>query len=306
MQSLKWCARRAKAERGPLRTKLLALLALAGAAPASAENADFYRGGWRTAAGDPLVYEFVIRGGEVSGIACTYCSDGTTLARIEGTFDEASGLLFTVRHLAPDGSLAAEDHLIAKLGNGGLLVSGTRGDGRKFSETLIKDPRGPTPGGYPQARLPPGSPPVAIVRGAGGGGPPPPYAQPATWRQITDADVTGVWLGFGVGIEKQYFLIRKDGERLFGLACGRCDNPYTMGALDHFQIHSDTLEFDIEHQDWGEGDHVPFVRHVTAHIAMNEMRMDARRDDAPDRPGIVASLVGPISLEATKGNVVGE
>jgi hypothetical protein len=291
-----------------LRARLLALLALVTAAPAAAENADFYRGGWRTVSSEPQVYEFVIRGREVSGIACARCSDGTTLARIEGTFDEKDGLRFTIRHLAPDGSLVAEDHLTARLGPGGLAVSGTLGDGRTFARTMIKDPRGPTPGGYPQVRLPPGSPPVAIVRGAGGGGggPLPPYVQPASWRHISTADVEGVWLGFGIGIEKQYFLIRRDGEQLFGLACGRCDNPYTFGALDHFRIHGDTLEFDIEHQDWGEGDHVPFVRHVTAHIAMNEMRIDARRDDAPDRPGIVASLVGPISLEATRGNVVGE
>ena len=67
-----------------------------------------------------------------------------------------------------------------------------------------------------------------------------------------------------------------------------------------------TLTFDIVHQDWGEGARIPFTRHVTAHIAMNEMRMDARRDDALDRPGIVASLVGPIAIEATRGNVTGE
>ncbi len=39
---------------------------------------------------------------------------------------------------------------------------------------------------------------------------------------------------------------------------------------------------------------------------MNEMRIDARRTDQPDRPGIVASLVGPIALEATRGNAPGE
>ena len=38
---------------------------------------------------------------------------------------------------------------------------------------------------------------------------------------------------------------------------------------------------------------------------MNEMRMDARRPDQTG-PGIVASLVGPIAIEATAGNVVGE
>lgn len=295
----------------PVRFEFLALpsllLALAPATSAAAQSADHYRGGWRTDGGDAQTYEFVIRGSRVSGIACTRCADGTTLARIEGTFDEAEGLAFIVRHVAPDGSLVSEDRARATLSGGTLAVSGTRGDGSPFTHAMIKDPRGPTPGGYPQVRLPPGSPPVTVVRnaGGGGGGPPAPYQQPAPWRQLTAADVVGVWLGFGVGVEKQYFLIRQDGERLFGLACGRCDNPYTMGALENFQIHGDTLEFDIEHQDWGEGDHVPFVRHVTAHIAMNEMRMDARRDDAPDRPGIVASLIGPIAIEATEGNAYG-
>jgi hypothetical protein len=137
------------------------------------------------------------------------------------------------------------------------------------------------------------------------GGPPPTYVQPAPWRRLAADDVTGVWLGFGVGMDKQYFIIRRDGERLFGLACGRCDNPYTHGALQNFRIHGDTLEFDIVHQDWGDGTVLPFNRHVVAHIAMNEMRMDARRPDQTG-PGIVASLVGPISIEATNGNVYGD
>ena len=50
---------------------------------------------------------------------------------------------------------------------------------------------------------------------------------------------------------------------------------------------------------------IPFSRHVVATIAMNEMRMDARRPDQSG-PGIVASLVGPIAIEATRGNVYGE
>ena len=95
---------------------------------------------------------------------------------------------------------------------------------------------------------------------------------------------------------------QEDGTRLFGLACGRCDNPYTHGALENFRIAGDTLEFDIVHQDWGDGTVLPFSRHVVAHIAMNEMRMDARRPDQTG-PGIVASLVGPIAIEATAGNV---
>jgi len=277
-------------------------VALAFAPYASAESADFYRGGWKTEANGRQVYEFVIRGTRVSGVHCTRCSDGTTLARIEGSFDETKGIVFTVRHLKPDGAPGRVDRLEAKLAGERLVITG-----KGIRQEAIRDPRGPAPGGFPQIMLPPGSPKVAAVRPAtGGAGGPPPYVQPGQWRTLAAKDVVGVWLGFGVGRDKQYFLIRSDGGKLFGLACGPCDNPYTMGALDNFAIHGDLLEFDIEHQDWGEGDRLPFARHVSAHIALNELRMDARRDDALDRPGIIASLVGPIALAATAGNVIGD
>jgi hypothetical protein len=278
------------------------------AGTAQAEDADWYRGGWRTDAGDPHVYQFVIDGSRVSGVYCTHCADGTTLAPIEGTFDPGQGIVFAIRHLHLDGSPATTEQAQAVLQDGKLMVRRTRA-GQAFEHAAIKDPRGPTPGPYVQSILPPDAPPVPVLRapagGGGGGGPPPPYVPPAPWRQLTADDVVGVWLGFGVGMDKQYFLIRKDGDSLFGLACGRCDNPYTFGALQNFRISGETLEFDIVHQDWGDGTVLPFNRHVTATIAMNEMRMDARRPDQ-DGPGIVASLVGPIAIEATKGNVVGQ
>lgn len=281
--------------------------ALAWSASVLAQDADYYRGGWRTDGGDPHVYQFVIRGAEVTGYYCTHCADGTTLAPLEGTFDEAEGIVFTIRHLASDGSTVSEDRLRAKLDGGRLLIEGTRG-GNAFKHGTIKDPRGPTPGPYRQSILPPNAPPVPVLpirAGGGGGGPPAPYVAPGAWRRLTADDVAGVWLGFGVGMDKQYFIIRRDGNELFGLACGRCDNPYTHGALENFEINGDTLEFDIVHQDWGDGDVLPFSRHVVAKITMNEMRMDARRPDQTG-PGIVASLVGPISIEATRGNVVSE
>jgi hypothetical protein len=281
---------------------LVALLAALTASAAAAESADYYRGGWRTDAGDRQVYQFVIRGDKVSGYYCTQCADGTTLAPLEGTFDEKSGLSFTIRHLNLDGSTASSDKRRAKLKNGRLVVTGERGE-----HLAIKDPRGPTPGPYKQSILPPNAPPVPILspRAGAGGGPPPPYVQPGAWRQVTADDLVGVWLGFGVGMEKQYFFIRRDGDRLFGFACGRCDNPYTHGALENFVFKGDTLEFDINHQDWGDGDVVPFSRHVVAQITMNELRMDARRPDQTG-PGIVASLVGPIAIEATRGNVASD
>ena len=285
-----------------------AAAAFLAASPAFAEDADWYRGGWRTEAGGPHVYQFVIRGNQVTGYYCTHCADGTTLAPLEGTFDPDSGIAFTIRHLDLDGSLRSESHASARLEDGKLVVTFRGETGEALGHVAIKDPRGPTPGPYVQSILPPDAPPVPVLpprAGAGGGGPPAPYVQPAPWRQLTADDVAGVWLGFGVGMDKQYFVIRKDGDKLFGLACGRCDNPYTHGALQNFRIDGDRLEFDIVHQDWGDGTVLPFNRHVVAHIAMNEMRMDARRPDQTG-PGIVASLVGPIAIEATSGNVVGE
>ena len=290
--------------------RALALLAAAGAlgAPSAAlaEGADWYRGGWRAETGSPQIYEFVIEGNRVSGIACTQCADGTTLARVEGTFSETDGLSFAVRHLKLNGTLASQERLRARLEQGKLVVTGGRG-----RQVMIKDSRGPDAAAFPVAILPPNAPPVRVLPapapgGGGGGARPPAYEPPGPWRRLTAADIEGVWIGFGFGMNKQYFVIRRDGDRLFGLACGRCDNPYTMGALENFTFDGDTVRFDIKHQDWGEGTRLPFVRHVAAHIAMNELRMDARRDDTPDRPGIVASLLGPVSLAATGGNVVGE
>lgn len=296
----------------------LAAAALGAGSGAMAQGADHYRGGWRTDSGDPHIYQFVIKDDRVTGVHCTHCADATTLAPLEGEFDEETGLSFTIRRLEPDGSPAWEDRAQARLEDGRLIVSGTRGgpDGGPFEYVAIKDPRGPAAAPYPVAVFPPGfpAPPVLEARGgSGGGGRPQAYVQPGPWRQLSAEDVVGVWIGFGVGMDKQIFIIRRHGDGLFGVVCGRCDNPYTFGALDDFEIDGDTLEFDIVHQDWGEGTTPVFERRVTARIAVNEMRISARRHDeaelepgAPGSAAIVSSLIGPIAIEATAGNIVGE
>jgi hypothetical protein len=293
--------------------KAIALLAWLGlAATAAAQSADDYRGGWRTDAGEPHVYQFSIRGGQVRGVYCTRCSDATTLAFIDGTLGPG-GITFVVTHLKADGSTARQDRATARFENGRLLVTGTSGSrgGDKFQRTLIKDPRGPDPLPLPVSRLPPAPPVPAITRGGGGGGGggggPAPYVQPGPWKQLTQADIVGVWLGFGVGINKQYFIVRKVGNTLRGMVCGRCDNPYTMAALDDFVITGDTLTFNILHEDWGPGS-LPFMNQVTAHIAQNELRITTRQDNLPapppPPPGRIpgSSLIGPIAIEATAGN----
>jgi hypothetical protein len=110
-----------------------------------------------------------------------------------------------------------------------------------------------------------------------------------------------------VGAPKQFFIIKRVGNRLRGMVCGTCDNPYTMAALDDFTIEGDTLKFNILHEDWADGEIPTFSKHVTAHVGWNEMRATTAADHMPSpppRPGIVPgfSLQGPIPIEATAGN----
>src|SRR5215212_6517358 len=86
------------------RISLLAAALLALAPPAAALNADYWRGGWRTPLGEsPHIYEFVIRGSRVTGVYCRNCGDATTLGFIDGTWDEKTGILFTVTFATPEG-----------------------------------------------------------------------------------------------------------------------------------------------------------------------------------------------------------
>ena len=286
------------------------VLAATGVLRVSAQDADDYRGGWRTDQGEAHVYEFSIRGDKVRGIYCTYCADATTLAFIDGTLGP-DGLTFAVTHVNANGGTAYQERQIARLDHGKLMVKGAR-NGAAIERTLIKDPRGPDPLPVIVSRLPKAPPvPAVAVNQQGLGAPAPRYIQPGPWKtKLTENDVIGVWLGFGVGAPKQYFIIRKVGDKLRGMVCGTCDNPYTMAALDDFEIDGDTLKFNILHEDWGDGENPTFYKHVTAHVGWNEMRCVTTVDHAQPRaarplaPGFVPgfSLTGPIAIESTAGN----
>jgi hypothetical protein len=278
---------------------------------AAAQDADDYRGGWRTDKGEAHIYELSIRGDQVRGIYCTYCADATTLAFVDGKLG-ANGVTFTVTHVKGDGGTTYQDQATARFDRGKLIVTGTSGalGGGKFERTLIKDSRGPDPIPVIVSVLPKAPPvPAVAINQQGLGAPRPRYIQPGPWKStLTEKDVIGVWLGFGVGAPKQYFIIRKVGNKLRGMVCGTCDNPYTMAALDDFLIQGDTLKFNILHEDWGDGELPTFAKHVICHVGWNELRCTTAADHQPPPPpplpGVIPgfSLTGPIAIEATAGN----
>ena len=339
---------------------LLALLLIA--QTAAAQEADRYRGGWRTDDSDPHTYEFSIRGERVRGIYCTRCSDATTLAFIDGTFGP-NGVTFVVTHVRPDGRTAYQDKSSAQFDGDRLIVTGTSGapGGGRFKRTLYRDSRGPDPlpvpvawlpdatgkitmlaalGGRaggpargavtpPAGALPAAAPPAPGAAasgaraaggpgpgaGAGGGGGAPGgrgWLQPGPWKNpLTIDDVVGAWIGFGNGVNKQYFIFRRVGNGVRGMVCGRCDNPFTLAALDDVEIRGDTLRFKILHEGWGDAPMLPFEKWVTARIVANELRAVFETPveaggrgvtGVPPSGGAGTTLIGPIAIEATKGN----
>ncbi len=298
---------------------LLWFAALLVAQPAAALNADYWRGGWRTPLGNPPhIYEFVIRGQRVTGVYCRNCSDATTIGFIDGTFDDRVGIDFTVTFANPDGRIRSVNKQHAMLTDGRLVVTGA-GISNGTALTLIKDPRGADPGGAPAYHLPPGTPPaLPVTRPAGGGGgggggfgPQAPYWEPGPFKALRPVDVVGTWIALtGMGMNKQIFTFLLVGDRLRGVVCGRCDNTYTIGAMENIFIVGDSLYFDIVHEDWGESDPPTFRRNIVARVVQNEMIAGILGKDLvinpanpPPRPaGRGFTLLGPIAPGATRGN----
>jgi hypothetical protein len=300
------------------RLLLLSVASLLFAEPASALNADYWRGGWRTPLGEePHIYEFVIRGPRVTGVYCRSCSDATTIGFIDGTWDEKTGITFTVTFANATGRIVTVDDQHAMLADGRMIVTGASNIRDRKALTLIKDPRGADPGGAPAYHLPPGTPPAQpTTKPAGGGGGgrgagAPPYWQAGSFKTLRPSDVVGSWIAsFGLGMNRQIFTFLLVGDRLRGVVCGRCDNPYTIGAMENIIIIGDRLYFDIVHQDWGEIDPPTFDRSIVASVVQNEMLaailgngVVIDRANPPARPaGRGFTLVGPMALESTRGN----
>lgn len=279
------------------------------------------RGGWETELdAHTQIYNFHIEGRHVGGVACGDCADATTLAFIEGSL-ERDLIRFEVRHVREDGSTAWLDHLVAHIANDRLIVSGRQGGAhaRAIELQLLKDPRGPAPfaGVAISAVLPQPSAPARNAAAYGSHGQLPPagfkaargafgqavdYQPPGPWERLRPDSIVGVWF-LGTGRDKQHFIIRRVGQQLLGMVCGPCDNPYTMAALDHFEIQGDTLTFRTHHEDFGLG-LLPFYNVLTAHVAANELRVvSAIASNLPMQQQPFAyfafSMIGPVAFAAT-------
>ena len=237
--------------------QVVMLVAVLAFAPAAAgQNADDYRGGWRTDSGEAHTYEFSIRGAhgqrhllhllrrcDDAGVRRWDVRPGRDHVRghpreggrqhgVQGQGDRE------VQPGPPDRDRherrARRRHVRARADQGSARTGSDSGDGVGAPEGSSVRCRRTQPRRNPD--------------GADGL----PYIQPGPWKStLTEKDVIGVWLGFGVGAPKQFFIIKKVGDKLRGMVCGTCDNPYTMAALDDFQHRGRHAE--VQHPPRGLG-----------------------------------------------------
>ncbi len=260
---------------------------------AAALDADDVRGGWETTLnGVEHIYQFKVRGEQVTGISCGDCDDASTLAFLTGRLGPL-GLSFVVTHVRDDGSTAYRDRVTGTVDDGVLTVKGTRGgpDGGAFIWTMRREHAADAADRRTGWR-------GGTGRGEAGGRRR--IRPPGPWEQLSDSKVAGVWLA-GAGTFKQFFIIRSTGDKLLGMLCGPCNHTYFMQILDDFSIHGDTLNFNVLHE---QGRNAPYYNHVTAQVSRNEMHLEVVPTGLDGKPlGTLQhadmTLLGPLTLEAT-------
>jgi len=201
--------------------------------------------------------------GAVSGIYCDVdCSEPAHLSVLERGALTADGVRFQIHRL--DGKAPERTDAVGRVsGNQLLLTAGTR------RWALQRDPRKPASETVEALFARRGVTSSTLLVSVT----PIPYTPPGPNEVLTPASIEGLWVS-GHGPGKQHFSFRRVGSQLLGVVCGPCDNPYTFGVLDNVVIRGETMDFDINHTDWGWGIELgPFANHASVTVSHHEMHL---------------------------------
>jgi hypothetical protein len=253
------------------------------------------RGGW-VADVDGTRHIFVLKVQEtaVSGIYCAVdCSDPSQLAFVDGTLTP-EGLRFQILRI--ERGVQSHTDVTGRIGDDRLLLTLTPRGRMKNPKQLIlqRDPRKPALVSIDEVYSRRGitSGPLLISESTT------PYIPPGPNEPLTRSALEGLWV-WSIGPAKQHFIFRQVGERLLGVVCGPCDNPYSFGPLDNIVVRGDTLTFDINHEDWGLGiEFGPFANHATATLSRHELHLRTVHQMGPRTIEGSLTLIGPVVTTA--------
>jgi hypothetical protein len=254
--------------------------------------AEAVRGGWvADVEGTRHIFVLQVRDAVVSGIYCAVdCSDPSHLAFVDRGALAPEGVRFQILRI--DGKVQSRTDVTGRIADGRLLL--TLAPGRRTGYprqlSLQRDPRKPASRTVEELFRSRGiqSGPLVIS------GSPTPYTPPGPNELLTAQALEGLWV-WSNGPGRQHFIFRPVGDRILGVVCGPCDNPYTFGPLDNGVIHGDTLTFDINHEDWGIGiEFGPFANHATATLSRHELHLHTVQQNGPRTIEGDLVLTGPL------------
>jgi hypothetical protein len=257
--------------------------------------ADAVRGGWMADV-DGIRHIFVlkVRDSSVSGIYCAVdCGDPSNLAFVDHGMLTEEGVRFEI--LRFDGGVQSRTNVDGRIAEGSLILTLDAPQGRSTGPTMLRLQRHP---------MPPKPVPVEEIfarRGIQSGplvisGSATPYTPPGPNEPMSAAVLEGLWV-WNTGPEKQHFIFRAVGDRMLGVVCGPCDNPYTFGAIDNGVIRGDTFTFDINHEDWGIGiEFGPYANHATATLSNHELHLRTVQHNGSRTIEGDLVLIGPIRM----------
>jgi len=96
----------------------------------------------------------------------------------------------------------------------------------------------------------------------------------------------GRWVAAGRVAQQNFTLKLRDGDRVWGVICGPCDNPAGVFLLEDGMLDGDAISFFIHHTDRRN--------HMQGVIVGNVMKFKWVREGRENEPGGEMTLIGPI------------